>query len=302
MAREDDIKLKDMLRAIEAGEIEEDLDLPDPEEYDDMGGIKSLDKGAPSIKLAYETGPEEFELELMSVIREFNDLKEKGLIGPDVTVDEYINDYLSKKKMKMEQDRQMAMYGGRMQYGDGMRPIPDELLAIIKGLKSKVDPFIKEAVTLEALGKKFIKGLKSKVDPFIKEAVTLEALGKKFKGEDKIPERLKSKVDPFIKEAVTLEALGKKFKGEDKIPERQSRMEKDYPDAIKKKYNFMDLIDKEAEDEYYKIKEEQLDRKYNPQNYPPSQRNMSIEQIKKMLKKAKEDKLKRAKGGIAGVL
>jgi hypothetical protein len=116
MAREDDIKLKDMLRAIEAGEIEEDLDLPDPEEYDDMGGIKSLDKGAPSIKLAYETGPEEFELELMSVIREFNDLKEKGLIGPDVTVDEYINDYLSKKKMKMEQDRQMAMYGGRMQY------------------------------------------------------------------------------------------------------------------------------------------------------------------------------------------
>jgi hypothetical protein len=113
MAREDDIKLQEMLRAIEAGEIVEDLDLPDPEEYDDMGGIKSLDKGAPSIKLAYETGPEEFELELMSVIREFNDLKEKGLIGPDVTVDEYINDYLSKKKMKMEQDRQMAMYGGR---------------------------------------------------------------------------------------------------------------------------------------------------------------------------------------------
>jgi hypothetical protein len=108
-----------MLRAIEAGETVEDLDLPDPEEYDDMGGIKSLDKGAPSIKLASETGPEEFELELMSVIREFNDLKEKGLIGPDVTVDEYINDYLSKKKLKMEQDRQMAMYGGRMQYGDG---------------------------------------------------------------------------------------------------------------------------------------------------------------------------------------
>jgi hypothetical protein len=26
-----------------------------------------------------------------------------------------------------------------------VRPIPDELLAIIKGLKSKVDPFIKES-------------------------------------------------------------------------------------------------------------------------------------------------------------
>ena len=186
MAREDDIKLQEMLRAIEAGEIVEDLDLPDPEEYDDMGGIKSLNKGAPSIKLAYETGPEEFELELMSVIREFNDLKEKGLIGPDVTVDEYINDYLSKKKMKMEQDRQMAMYGGRMQYA----------------------------------------------------------------------------------------AAG----------------------------SVMDVVDKKGEEEYYNLKAEQLDRKYNAKNYPPSQRNMSIEQIKKMLKKAKEDKLKRAKGGIAGVL
>jgi hypothetical protein len=184
MAREDDIKLKDMLRAIEAGEIEEDLDLPDPEEYDDMGGIKSLDKGAPSIKLAYETGPEEFELELMSVIREFNDLKEKGLIGPDVTVDEYINDYLSKKKMKMKQDRQMAMYGGRMQYKDAG--------------------------------------------------------------------------------------------------------------------SVMDVVDKKGEEEYYSAKAEQLDRKYNAKNYPPSQRNMSIEQIKKMLKKAEEDKLKRANGGRIG--
>jgi len=186
MAKEDDIKLQEMLRAIEAGEIVEDLDLPDPEEYDDMGGIKSLDRGAPSIKLASETGPEEFELELMSVIREFNDLKEKGVLGPDVTVDEYINDYLSKKKMKMEQDRQTAMNGGRMQYA----------------------------------------------------------------------------------------AAG----------------------------SVMDVVDKKGEEEYYNAKAEQLDRKYNAKNYPPSQRNMSIEQIKKMLKKAEEDKAKRAKGGIAGVL
>lgn len=186
MTKEDDIRLQDMLRAIEAGETVEDLDLPDPEEYDDMGGIKSLDRGAPPIKLASETGPEEFELELQSVIREFNDLKEKGLIGPNVTVDEYINDYLSKKKMKMEQDRQTAMDGGRMQYA----------------------------------------------------------------------------------------AAG----------------------------SVMDVVDKKGEEEYYSTKAEQLDRKYNAKNYPPSQRNMSIEQIKKMLKKAEEDKAKRAKGGIAGVL
>ena len=35
----------------------------------------------------------------------------------------------------------------------------------------------------------------------------------------------------------------------------------------KKEYNFMDLIDKEGEDEYYEKKAEVLDRKYNPEKY-----------------------------------
>ena len=35
----------------------------------------------------------------------------------------------------------------------------------------------------------------------------------------------------------------------------------------KKDYNFMDLVDEDAEEEYYKKKAEELDRKYNPQNY-----------------------------------
>jgi hypothetical protein len=35
----------------------------------------------------------------------------------------------------------------------------------------------------------------------------------------------------------------------------------------KKEYNFMDLIDKEGEDEYYEKKAEELDRKYNPEKY-----------------------------------
>jgi uncharacterized protein (DUF3820 family) len=118
MAMEDEQRLKDMLRAIEAQETIEDLG--DPEEYDDMGGIKSLDRGAPSIKLASETGPEELELELMSVIREFNDRMEKGELDPSITVDEYINMYLSRKKM-IKDERAMAAYGGRMQYADGMK-------------------------------------------------------------------------------------------------------------------------------------------------------------------------------------
>ena len=120
MAREDEQRLKDLLRNIETGDIPEDI--PDPEEYDDMGGIKSLDRGAPSIKLASEP-EDEFELELMSVIREFNDKMQNGELDPSTTIDEYINDYLSRKKMMMQdKNRQMAMYGGRMQYADGKKP------------------------------------------------------------------------------------------------------------------------------------------------------------------------------------
>ena len=122
---ENDPRLKDMLKAIELGDLPEDLPL-DPEDYDDMGGIKSLDRSAPSIKMASETGAEEFELELGTVIAEYNDLKSRG--DPAVrgiSLDEYINDYLSKKKMMkmMKEDRAMAAYGGRMQYKDGTEEI-----------------------------------------------------------------------------------------------------------------------------------------------------------------------------------
>ena len=116
---ENDPRLKDMLRAIELGDIPEDLP-PDPEDYDDMGGIKSLDRGAPSIKMASETGAEEFELELMSVINEYNDLKSKGDSAVrDISLDQYIEDYFSKKKMMkmMEENRAMAMGGGMMRMG-----------------------------------------------------------------------------------------------------------------------------------------------------------------------------------------
>ena len=70
------------------------------------------------------------------------------------------------------------------------------------------------------------------------------------------------------------------------------------PLPIKKKYNFMELVDSSNDD----VKEELMDRKYNAKNYPPSQRGMTMEEFKKMLDKAKKDKEKKAKGGIAGVL
>ena len=115
--RELDQRLKDQLRMIEMGETLEDLN--DPEEYEDEGGIRSLRK-APSIKMASETGAEEFELELMSVINEYNDLKSKGDSAVrDISLDQYIEDYFSKKKMMkmMEENRAMAMGGGMMRMG-----------------------------------------------------------------------------------------------------------------------------------------------------------------------------------------
>ena len=120
---ENDPRLKDMLRAIELGDLPEDLP-PDPEDYDDMGGINSLKRKAPSIKMASETGAEEFDLELMGVINEYNDLKQKGDPAVrDISVEDYINMYLSRKKMM--KDRATAMGGGmmRMGYGSGTEEI-----------------------------------------------------------------------------------------------------------------------------------------------------------------------------------
>ena len=87
-------RLRDQLRMIEMGETLEDLD--DPEDYEDEGGIRSLNR-APSIKMASETGPEEFELELGTVVKEYLDKKDKG--ETNLTIEEYIKDYLSKKRL-----------------------------------------------------------------------------------------------------------------------------------------------------------------------------------------------------------
>ena len=227
----DDQAYKDALRAIESGEIPEDLDLPDPEEYDDMGGIKSLDRGAPSIKMASETGDEEAQMEIGQMLEAFQEAVKQGFQG---TVEEFSQYYFGQMKqdMKMDEDRAMAMYGGSMraQYAMGT-PQPSEIEALIRGLKGSADQ---------------------------------QEMAKKMKLRELMPE--------FEKNAELL--------------------------PMKKKYNFMELVDPSND----ALDEERLDRKYNAKNYPPSQRNMSMEELKKMLDKAKKDKNKKAKGGIAGVL
>jgi len=87
---ENDPRLKDMLRNIELGDIPEDLPA-DPEDYDDMGGIKSLD----TMQMASETPEEEFELELGGMFEEFQDAVKNGYEG---TIEDFSKDYFSKKE------------------------------------------------------------------------------------------------------------------------------------------------------------------------------------------------------------
>ena len=233
----DDQALKDALRAIESGEIPEDLDLPDPEEYDDMGGIKSLDRGAPSIKMASETGDEEAVIEISQMLEAYEDAVKQGFQG---TVKEFSEYYFGQMKqdMQMDEDRAMAMYGGSMraQYATGT-PQSSEIEALIRGLRPTRD-----------------------VDP------------EKF-AEEIEKSKLRELMPEFKKDAELL-------------PKRLSKMEKDYPDAMKKKYKFMELME-DDEDDIPDVR--------------PGQQN-SIEDILRMLKESEEKKKKRAKGGIAGVL
>jgi len=189
MAREDEQRLKDLMRAIELGEIEEDILEGDQEEYEDMGGINSLKKGAPSIKLASETPEEEFELELFMMLQEFEDAKKNGYGG---SLEDFSREYFSKRKMKTDQDRQMAMYGGRMKYAAG-----DEKPYEMKdGKKKYIDlpekgysnPFdAREAGDLEDRARyreiQSVKDKKGKAKPFTMDPEKLKQLIEKAKQE-----------------------------------------------------------------------------------------------------------------------
>ena len=281
----DDQAYKDALRAIESGEIPEDLDLPDPEDYDDMGGIKSLDMGAPNNKTAgmgkvmeMFSGPYGFDRNgFEDNYMNFMDYKDGG--GDMGIVEFTLNAFDMVKGKEKAPSIKMAS------------ETPDE--------EAELMLMMEEFQKQEELKKQLEKDKDREQAMYGGSMRAQYAMGTPESSEiEALLKSLKSKADPFIKEAVTLEALVEKFKGKDKIPKRQSRMEKDYPDSMKKKYNFMELVDSSND----ALEEELLDRKYNAKNYPPSQRGMGMEELKKMFKKAEEDKLKRAKGGIAGVL
>lgn len=234
----DDQALKDALKAIEAGEIPEDLDLPDPEDYDDMGGIKSLDMGAPNNKTA----------------------------GMGKVMEMFTGPY------GFDRDGFEENYTQFMDYKDG-------------GGDMGIVEFTLNAFDM-VKGKEKAPSIKMASETPDEEA-ELMLMMEEFQKQEELKKQLEK--DKDREQAMMGGSMRAKYNDGTPLP-------------MKKKYNFMDLVDTKAEDEYYKTKEELLDRKYNAKNYPPSQRNMSMEELKKMLDKAKKDKEKRAKGGIAGVL
>jgi hypothetical protein len=174
-------KLKDLDRAIELGETEEDMDQMDQE-----SGIRSLQK-APSIKMASETPGEEFELEIKMMIKEFEDAVRDGYKG---SFEDFANYYFSQKEMM--KDRTMAMMGGRMKYAAG-----DERPYEMKdGQKKFIDlpekgystPFeAREAGDLEDRARyreiQSVKDKKGKPKPFKMDTDKIEALIKAAKEE-----------------------------------------------------------------------------------------------------------------------
>jgi len=174
-------KLKDLDRAIELGETEEDMDQLDQE-----SGIRSLRK-APSIKMASETPGEEFELEIKMMIKEFEDAVRDGYKG---SFEDFANYYFSQKEMM--KDRTMAMMGGRMKYAAG-----DERPYEMKGGQKKyIDlpekgystPFeAREAGDLEDRARyreiQSVKDKKGKPKPFKMDTDKIEALIKAAKEE-----------------------------------------------------------------------------------------------------------------------
>jgi len=174
-------KLKDLDRAIELGETEEDMDQLDQE-----SGIRSLRK-APSIKMASETPGEEFELEIKMMIKEFEDAVRDGYKG---SFEDFANYYFSQKEMM--KDRTMAMMGGRMQYAAGdERPyeMKDGQKKFINlSEKGYSTPFeAREAGDLEDRARyreiQSVKDKKGKPKPFKMDTDKIEALIKAAKEE-----------------------------------------------------------------------------------------------------------------------
>jgi len=261
---ENDPRLKDMLRNIELGDIPEDLPA-DPEDYDDMGGIKSLD----TMQMASETPEEEFELELGGMFEEFQDAVKNGYEG---TIEDFSKDYFSKK----EKAPSIKLASG---YKPGDFAINED--ATFWSRKPiyyiEDDP---EAGNFEIDEVRDMLGY-GVGNPDKQYATGGRVNYNQGTPKQKIVEPSKSmQMDTTTGEGANI------FKLSDLMKERERGL------LNKKQMDMQKIInDQKAKDRATKMDMRERDLKIS-----------DIDRIKEMIKKAQDDKLKRAKGGIAGVL
>ena len=263
-------KLKDLDRAIELGETEEDMDQMDQE-----SGIRSLQK-APSIKMASETPGEEFELEIKMMIKEFEDAVRDGYKG---SFEDFANYYFSQKEMM--KDRTMAMMGGRMKYAGGKTVfgdiaemnVKDEIKSTGKDLMSLLSP----SKIMDMLNKAG-EGIKQIYFNLKSDSEREQLLKKIYQGTEVQEKKNGGRMQL---------AGGAKEYGlyEDVIPKR-------YPDPVTAR------IETEKEEAATKREQKSIDDKKGK----PKPFSMDVQKIEALIKAAKEEKLKKAKGGVASIL
>ena len=129
-----DQQYKDYLKKIELGEDEEEIELVDPEEYDDLGGIKSLDK-APSIKMA--SAPKENSLN--KIFKLYKEMKEKGDIPENMTLKDFVELITNNAAVKNnEEDMAEDMAEDKTMMADGGKIDSKGIAGIKKLLKQKL--------------------------------------------------------------------------------------------------------------------------------------------------------------------
>ena len=288
---ENDPRLKDMLRAIELGETLEDLD--DPEEYEDQGGINSLKRKPPSIKMASEP-EDEFELELGTVIKEYNDLKEQGIIR-DISIEEYIDKYLSKK-----------------------RKSPNKMMASMeeneKEFMRLVEEFMEQGFNQQ-------QAIEAARDTLERKAVAMGGpmrMGFNEGGSDALKKEYKQDLEDGIISSDTTfnEWLDNNAPDPDMDLISKKKMMKDRATAMGG--GMMRMNYKDGMEDPKGNNPEDLPRglKMDTTTYPlgqdprfndklinrPDTKGMTILKLKELIEKRKKEKKKLAKGGIAGVL
>lgn len=261
---ENDPRLKDMLRNIELGDIPEDLPA-DPEDYDDMGGIKSLD----TMQMASETPEEEFELELGGMFEEFQDAVKNGYEG---TIEDFSKDYFSKKEKAPS-----------IKLASGYKPGDFAINEDATFWSRKPIYYIEDD---PEAGNFDVDEVRDMLGYGAGNPDKQYAMGGRVNYNQGTPKQQIVEPPKSMQMDTTTGEGANIFKISDLMKERERGL------LNKKQMDMQKIInDQKAKDRASKMDMKKRDSRMS-----------DIQRIKEMIKKAQDDKLKRAKGGIAGVL